>query len=95
MPRPAEVNPSNFRVEQIVYETEVFSIASGIWEDGRSHLAMRWNGEGENIGYPKLFNNPVWFIIPRELAIPILKSILHESGSDNNLIVQALNNYNN
>jgi hypothetical protein len=30
-----------------------------LWEDGMMHLAMRWNGQGDDAGYPKTFGNPV------------------------------------
>ncbi len=73
MPDPSEVNPHNFEVIEIVYNLNGFSVAWGKWEDGTHRLAMRWNGEGENKGYPKTFGNPVWFMFPRELGFPMLQ----------------------
>lgn len=88
--RPQLVNPKNFQVEQVIYETEDFSIAYGIWKTGNRHLGMRWNGNNEeDTGYPKLFNNPVWFLIPEELAIPFTKSLL-EVNHDNKQQVLAV-----
>ncbi len=54
--KPENVNPKNFKVENIVYDNEYFFIAYGIWEEGNRHLVMRWNGESDDPGYPKLFN---------------------------------------
>ena len=89
--KPENVNPKNFKVENIVYNNDYFSIAYGIWEGGNKHLVMRWNGESdEDPGYPKLFNNPVWFLIPEELKIPILTSLINLSDSDNKEILKAL-----
>lgn len=75
MPSPREVNPHNFKVLEIIYDLNGFSVAWGIWENGTKRLAMRWNGEGEDKDYPKTFGNPVWFMLPNELSLPILQSL--------------------
>ena len=76
--KPKNVNPQNFKVENILFNNGEFSIAYGIWEDGKKYLAMRWNGDNENdSGYPKAFGNPMWFILTDELTIPILKSLIN------------------
>lgn len=75
MPHPKDVNPHNFKVEEIVYNLNGFSVAWGTWEDGSRRLAMRWNGDGEDMGYPKTFGNPVWFMLPTELSLPLLQSL--------------------
>lgn len=75
MPSPREVNLHNFKVLEIIYDLNVFSVAWGRWEDGTKRLAMRSNGEGEDKGYPKTFGNPVWFMLPNELNLPILQSL--------------------
>lgn len=73
MPEPTDVNPRNFKVLEVVYNLNDFSVAWGIWEDGSHRLAMRWNGEGQDQGYPKTFGNPVWFMLPNELSLPFLR----------------------
>lgn len=75
MPHPSEVNPGNFKVKQIIYNLNGFSIVWGTWEDGSDRLAMRWNGEGDASGFPALFGNPVWFMLPAELTLPILQGV--------------------
>lgn len=75
MPQPNEVNPHNFHVEEVIYNLNGFSVAWGVWEDGSRCLGMRWNGEGEDKGYPKTFGNPVWFMLPKELSLPLLKAL--------------------
>ncbi|MCK4563156.1 MAG: hypothetical protein KAU94_00620 [Verrucomicrobia bacterium] len=75
MPDPTEVNPRNFEVKEIIYDLNGFSVAWGKWEDGTTRLAMRWNGEGDDKGYPKTFGNPVWFMLPNELSLPLLQSL--------------------
>ena len=43
-----DVNPSNFKFENVVFENDDFSIAIGIWENGERRMAMRWNGYGDD-----------------------------------------------
>ena len=50
--RAKDVNPSNFKVENVVFENEDFSIAIGIWANGDRRMAMRWNGHEDDPGYP-------------------------------------------
>lgn len=89
--KPESVNPKNFKVENIVFNNNYFSIAYGIWERGERHLVMRWNGEtDDDPGYPKLFNNPVWFLISEELKVPILTSLINLSNSRNFEILEVL-----
>lgn len=75
MPSPTDVNPHNFKVLEVIYDLNGFSVAWGIWEDETKRLAMRWNGDGDDKGYPKTFGNPVWFMLPNELSLPILRSL--------------------
>ena len=65
--RPEDVNPSNFKVEKIIYNKDNFSIAIGEWkEDNSTRFAMRWN-EGKTIaGYPHYAGNPMWFQLPKD-----------------------------
>lgn len=88
--KPENVNPKNFKVEKIVYANNEFSIAYGVWEEGETHLAMRWDGLDDDPGYPKLFKNPVWFLIPKALLAPILKSLIGVENSKNSEILEVL-----
>lgn len=77
MPDPQFVNPSNFTQTRVLYNHDGFSIVFGTWnEDGDLKVAMRWNGEGEDQGYPKLFGHPQWFIIHPDIAENILVGLL-------------------
>ena len=70
MPRPEEVNRHNFRVDNIIYDDGEFSIVWGQWEDSTMHLAMRWNSEGNNLGFPSQGQFPTWFLLPQNLTMP-------------------------
>jgi hypothetical protein len=66
--RPENVNPANFTVEGIIYNSGNFSIAIGTWnQDGTRRFAMRWNekdGNPHDKGYPSVFQHPMWFQLP-------------------------------
>lgn len=67
--KPENVNPSNFKVEQVVYNKDGFSIAIGVWvDDGSRRFAMRWDGETDSaIGYPNSRSNPMWFQLSEDI----------------------------
>jgi hypothetical protein len=75
MANPEDVNPKNFKVLEVIYNLNNFSIAWGIWENGDRVLAMRWNSAETEAGYPKAFGNPMWFILPKELTLPLLNTL--------------------
>ncbi|MCR8560922.1 hypothetical protein KXD93_24910 [Mucilaginibacter sp. BJC16-A38] len=65
--KPEDVTPAKFHVHTIIYNNDGFSVAYGVWEDDKSkRLAMRWNGNNEEIGYPSQGGNPLWFQLPNE-----------------------------
>ena len=89
MPNPEDVNPKNFKVKQVIFNNGDFSIAYGEWKEDVSCLGMRWNGSKDDVGYPKLFNNPVWFILPEELTVPLALSLFgkEQANAENILAV--------
>lgn len=97
MPTPHSVSPSNFPNPSILYDNKDFAIAAGNYtEAGKTEFAigMRWNnGPGTKPGYPRVINNPVWFIITPELVIPILNAIVGLLDSDKAAITSALNQF--
>lgn len=75
--KSTDVNPSNFKVEKIVYDNGVFSIAYGTWlEDGARRLGMLWNGEGDSLGYPSAFSKPMWFQVDDTLTAPFMQALI-------------------
>lgn len=87
---PENVNPNNFSVIHILFNNDDFSIAYGTWEDDNNYIAMRWNGEIDDAGYPKVFGHPMWFIIDNELCIPILQSLIGNANTDNSKLLKVL-----
>ena len=88
---PEKVRPKNFEPKKILYNENGFSIAYGIWEKKDHVIAMRWNGDSEeDPGYPKVFGNPMWFIIHDDLMTTILKSLLEKNSSKKEEILNLL-----
>ena len=55
MPRAEEVDHGKFPVEQVLYDDGHFSVAYGWWEEEQEQrIGMRWNGQGDDAGYPSL-----------------------------------------
>jgi len=90
MPEPEEVKPGNFDLQRVLFKGYGFSMAWGEWEDGSLRLAMRWDGEGADPGYPKLFKNPVWFILPEELALPLVRALIGLPGAKEGEILSTI-----
>ena len=90
--KPENVNPKNFQLIEIVYNNNDFSIAYGKFEDGINCIAMRWNGDENDAGYPKTFGNPMWFIIDNRLKQLFLKSLIGEKFANNAKILEVLKN---
>jgi hypothetical protein len=63
---PNKVRPGKFHQHTIIYDDGNFSIAYGIWDNSEKRVAMRWNGEDNEIGYPSQGGNPLWFQLPNE-----------------------------
>lgn len=89
---PEIVKPAKFQVHTIIYNNEDFSVAYGKWENGEARLAMRWNGYGEEIGYPSQGGNPLWFQLPNDSiwTSEILQAIDRISAYENR--IDDLNN---
>ncbi len=90
MVQPENVNPRNFQVQQVLYNDGDFSIAWGKWQGGNMRMAMRWNGEGDDPGYPSAFKNPIWFLVSDKLDIQIFRALFGAESVDINAIMAAI-----
>gem|GEM_PF-933018 len=90
MVQPENVNPHNFKVQQVLYNDGDFSVAWGEWQDGNMRLAMRWNGEGDDPGYPSAFRNPIWFLLSDKLDLLIFRSLFGAESVDIQAIMAAI-----
>lgn len=86
--KPENVKPGKFKKHTIVYDNGLFSIAYGEWDTQKElRLAMRWNGDGNSIGYPSQGGNPLWFQLPNEgiWTSEILRAIKNIDESEKQL----------
>ena len=91
---PEEANPNNFTEKVIIYNDGSFSIAYGKWHESKDMaLAARWNGEDNDPndkGYPKVFGNPMWFLITENLKDILLAALLSSPHSKKDKIIDIL-----
>ena len=68
--RPQDVISPRRSVSEldVIVEEKDFSMASLKW-NGKSRIAIRWNGEGESMGFPVSRGHPTWFVIPKQVAL--------------------------
>jgi len=89
--KPENVNPGNYKLDCVLFNNNFFSISYGFWENEKKCLAMRWNGENNDPGYPKVFGNPMWFIIDDNLRVPFIQSLIGQPNSNKENILKVLN----
>jgi tRNA(fMet)-specific endonuclease VapC len=91
MPRPEFVNPGNFAVQDVVFNDGAFAVAWGQDSTGQQRLAMRWNGDDDHLGYPTSFGRgPLWFFLPPELTLPVVRGLLGHRRSDGFAIAEII-----
>ena len=91
MPAATQVHHSKFPVDHVLYDNGVFATAWGTYDGRRRCLGMRWNNGGPNdVGYPKLFQYPVWFVLPDELSVPLVKALLGTPFADDPALLKIL-----
>jgi hypothetical protein len=90
MPAPQDVHHSKFPVEAVLYDDGDFAIAWGSYDGGPRVLGVRWNGGEADAGYPKLFGNPVWMVIPGALTVPIVSGLVARASADQQAVIRVL-----
>ena len=61
----------------VLFDNGWYSIISGLY-DGAESLGERWNGEGDDIGFPSTRGHAQWHVIPDFLLISVLQGALAE-----------------
>lgn len=79
LPKAIDVKHNKWSDVRVLFDDGHFSAIIGKYEGKADYdVATRWNGQGDDPGYPKLFKNPVWFNIPRYLGLSIVNSLMCE-----------------
>lgn len=87
-PRKVDSPQDKWRLQEILFtkygDSDVearggtWSIACGLWYDesgaGCPVIAIRWNGEGDELGYPNSGGHATWLILP-ELVGPVVAAL--------------------
>ena len=94
MINPEDVTHAKYPVDAIVFNNGTFSVVWGTWDKKRKMLGMRWNtsdpSNPSDVGYPKTFGHPVWFMIPEELTVSILNSLLESEHTNKQAVKDVL-----
>jgi len=91
MPAAKKVRPKKFSKFEILFEDADFAIAWGIYDnEPPERIAMRWNGKLNRPGFPKQGKNPVWFMLPENLSVPVVKALLGIKSAKNQNILEVL-----
>jgi hypothetical protein len=77
-----DVTPQKWSEIRVLFDNGEYSVISGVYEreerGDRRSLGERWNGAGEDQGFPKVLGHPMWYVAPQFLEIPILHGLLEE-----------------
>ncbi len=76
-------NEPNLTDIRVIYDggLDSFSLGLGVWNqpnagiENDEMLLMRWNGRGDDKGFPFNAGNPFWFPIPKIFAEDILSTL--------------------
>ena len=77
MPAASTVAPGKWSDLQVLFDNGTYSVVAGLYE-GKSALGERWNGKDGTLGFPNQAGHPVWHVVPRFLAVPLLHGLLDE-----------------
>jgi len=74
-----------FKPEHSLHDYEDFKVAWGLWDGEDECLGMRWKG------YPfDRSGDEAWLVIPENLELELIKSLLGKEGTKNDSIIQVL-----
>lgn len=85
--------------QTILYQDKYFAVAIGDDRDCDGEcieIGIRWHrnrieeGKDNPIGYPHSHGHPCWFIMPDNLAIDFLKTLIGKVGAEDEEICKAI-----
>ncbi len=89
MPSKEKVTPKKWNKlskPSVLFDDGDYSVIWGNYENSsKKSLGVRWNGQGENLGYPNQMGHPLWFVEPDFLAKPILLELFYQVSRNNSL----------
>jgi hypothetical protein len=91
MPAAKKVHQKKFLKFRILSEDPDFTVAWGKFDnEPPERLAMRWNGRPNEPGFPNQGKFPTWFMLPKELSVPLVKALLGTKSAKNQNILEVL-----
>lgn len=81
MPSAKDVTPGRWSHIRILFDNGSYSVIAGEY-DGEFCLGERWNGDKGSLGFPNVFGEPVWHVVPDFLAVHVLHGLLQQLSHD-------------
>lgn len=75
MPQATSVCPGKWTNLRVLFDDGTYSVVAGDYE-GDPCLGERWNGRGEDVGFPSMAGHPLWHVVPSFLQNAILHGLL-------------------
>lgn len=78
MAEAAEIfpRPQNFPYQNVMYSDHNIAMIYGRYKNAEHEcLGLRWTQAESPLGYPNIFGNGMWMVVPDKLAVHILNGI--------------------
>lgn len=83
MPEGKTVSPAKWQNIIVLYDNGAYSAIWGNYDGSDKRcLGVRWNGGEDELGYPNMAGNPVWYVEPNFLTEQILLKLLRDVNND-------------
>ncbi len=94
MPSATEVSPGKWSNIRVLFDNGWYSIIAGDYETNPA-IGERWNGKGDEPGFPSQGGHPIWHVVPVFLHRAVLTGALVEltrtTGASNQEQMTAIN----
>ncbi len=79
--------PKNYPYKDVFYHDGNVALIWGCYKKSpHMSLGMRWTESESPLGYPNIFGNGMWMVVPDNIARFILKGISDNSKETNNIL---------
>jgi hypothetical protein len=77
VPSANKVVPGKWTNIRILFDNGTYSVIAGEYDEDFC-LGERWNGEKGKLGFPNVFGEPIWHVVPEFLRVYVLHGVLAE-----------------
>lgn len=85
-----DVKPKKWGNIKVLYDDGETSIIYGVYDNKKKCIAIRWNKDPNEPGFPKQGKYPTWFVFPDWLFGPVLHILKTKKGINITYIDEAI-----